>query len=472
MALTYNTPPANEVYAMDSNGMGHIEIKFTETTTGTASVVLKNTETNAVIPVTLTKNGNNYTANLTLPKGLYEYYFVDSLVTNNTPTKYNLGVGYVFVIVGHSLASSNGEQHATDSRVRIYNNYQAHVDADWKTLAKYSGGTYRKATDIYAAAAAVAGNVSNLYDGFQVGPWSKMADLIATRDNCPVAIINTAMGGSSVKMWADEAAQRPFVHGFAASIAGVEDYNLYNSGIPYFHFENVLKTFGKRTGVSAVLVQHGENDDASDSVKMNELIGNYKTIIDTARNNSGLFRMPFVIAKSAWLTESAISIQNKLQAIDSVTATNDFTHFGIDTHTLPQTLRGQPNNAGDGHWNPAGSQEVGRMWAERLTANFLLTINNGVSTLKVKPPEGEPITEPPEEVVETGNSNTTTMAILAKLNWTAAAIIAAVVGGIFFGLRYFKVFKKITNAIIFIGSLIVGFTYLTINYFVNQKRQV
>lgn len=469
MALTYNTPPANEVYAMDSDGKGHIEIKFTETSTGTVSIVLKNTVTQEVIPVTLTKNVNEYTANLTLPKGWYEYHFVDSLVTNNTPTKYNFEVGYVFVIVGHSLASQNGEQHTSDARVRIYDNYQARVDADWKTVAKYSGGSYRKATDIYAAA--VAGNVPNLYDAYQVGPWAKMAELIAIRDNAPVAIINTAMGGSSMKMWADEAAQRPFVHGFGVTVAGVEDYNLYNSGIPYFHFENVLKTFGKRTGVSAVLVQHGENDDASDTIKTNELIGYYKTVIETARNNSALFRLPFVIAKSAWLTESNIAINNKLSTIDAVVSTVDFTHFGIDTHSLPQTLRGQPNNAGDGHWNPAGSIEVGRMWAERLTANFLLTINNGVSTLPVKAPDGETITKPGVEV-DAGNSESSLLAQFGKLNWTAAAIITFLIGGIIFGLRYFKLFRKITNAFIVIGSLIAGVIYLGINYFVNQKRKV
>jgi hypothetical protein len=453
---------------MDTNGLGRIVINFAETSTGTVGLILKNLTTNVTIPVILTKNVNNYSVSLSLPKGRYEYYFTDSLVVNNNPIKYHFSVGYVFVIVGHSLASGNGTQHATDDRVYIFDGYQAKIDSDWKNTAKYTGGTYKNPDDIYAAA--LASNQPDLYDSHQVGPWSRMAQLIAQRDDVTVAIINTAMGGSSVEMWADEAAQRPFKHGFASTVSGVEDYNLYNSGIPYFHFENVLKTFGKKTGVTAVLVQHGENDMLKSPATLGAF---YKTFIDTARTALGDARLPFVIAKSAWLVNSAPHftqdvINNTLASVDEALRITDFTHVGVDTHLLPQTLRGQPNNAGDGHWNPAGSIEVGRMWAERLTANFLLTINNGVSTL-VKLPEVEPVVTQP---VEPGNSQSTLLNAFAKLNWTAATIISLLIGGTIFALRYFKIFRKITNIIIVIGSLIAGVIFLSINYFVNQKRQV
>lgn len=471
MALTFLPHPANEVYAMDLQGNGHINIDFIETSTGTVGMVLINTKNNVTIPLTLAKVGNNYTANLTLPKGDYKYGFMDSLVTNVTQTFYYFSVGIVIVVTGHSLAQSNGEQHATDDRVRIYTDYTARLESAWKDIAKYSGGSYRNPNDIYAAA--VATNSNGLYDNFQVGPWARMAQLIAVRDDVTVAIINTAMGGSSVEMWADEAMERPFKHSFAQSVVGVEDYNLYNSGIPFSHFQNVLKTFGKRTGVTAVIVQHGENDMGKNPSHLGKF---YQEFIAKAREGSGMAKLPFVIAKSAWLLNSSPettqnSIDNTLAGVDEALRITNYTYFGIDTHLLPQSLRGQPNNAGDGHWNPEGSKEVGRMWAEKLTPAFLSQINNGISTLPNPTPTviGEVITVP-------GNTQVPEVPVtspLSKLNWVATGIIVSILAGILFLLKMFtkiKLFRKLSNIVLIVLSIGLGGIYLGVNYFTNKKR--
>lgn len=378
MALTYLSPPSNEVYAIDlatELSQREIKINFTETSTGTVGITLKNIATNAIIPVSLTKTGNDYSATMKLPAGNFEYFFTDSLTVNANPTKYNFSVGYVFVIVSHSLGNTNGEQHCTDNRVFIYNDYQAHEDADWKNLAKYTGGSYRNPKTIYDAK--VLANVSDLYN-YQVGPWSRLGQLLAVRDSMPVAFINCGMGGSSVEMWADEAANRPFEHGFAGG-----GYNLYNSGFPYIHFENVMKTFVKRNGITAILFQHGENDMFKDPVKLGFL---YKTVIDTVRTRAEMYGVPFVISKSAWLLNSSPSttqdsINQTIQSVDEALKITEYSYLGPDLHLMPQSFRGQPNNANDGHWNPDGSKEAARLWAETLTKAFLQTINNGKSTL-------------------------------------------------------------------------------------------
>lgn len=468
MALTYIVPPANEVYAMDLQGNGHINIDFVETSTGTVGMILIDKKSNANISVTLSKVGTAYNANLVLPKGEYKYAFTDSLVTNGTPTYYHFEVGYVFVIVGHSLASSNGEQLATDDRVRIYTDYQARVQSIWKDITKYSSGSYRNPDDIYNAA--VSANDIALYDHYQVGPWSRMAQLMAVRDDVNVAIINTAMGGSSAEMWADEAMERPFKHSFGSTVSGVEDFNLYNSGIPFFHLLNVLKTIGKRTGVTAVIIQHGENDMGKSPSRLGRF---YQEIINKAREGSGMTKLPFVLAKSAWLLNSfegatQANIDNTLAAVDEAIKTTDFTFFGIDTHLIPQSLRGQPNNAGDGHWNPDGSKEVGRLWAEKLTPAFLTQINTGVSTLTV--------TLPGATTISPGNSQVpavTVASALSKLNWVASGIIVAVLAGLLFLLKMFTkipLFRKLSNIVLIVLSIGLGGIYLGINYFTNKKR--
>ena len=466
MALTFVPHPANEVYAMDSNGNGHITITFTETSTGTVGMVLINTKSGVTIPVTLTRVGNLYTATLTLPKGDYKYNFTDSAKIDVLPNYYFFSVGLVFVIVGHSLASQNGEQHATDHRVRIYSNYQAFQESSWKDVQKYSGGSYRNPDDIYNEA--VANKSGDLYDKYQVGPWSRMAQLIAIRDDVTVAIINTAMGGSSVQMWADEAMARPFTHGFASPDPNNPTYNLYNSGIPFFHLQNVLNVFGKNNGVTAVLVQHGENDmDKTPSV-----LGKfYQEFINKAREGSGMTKLPFVIAKSAWLLNSypkatQLNIDNTLASVDEALKITDYSYLGIDTHLLPQNFRGQPNLPADGHWNPEGSKEVGRMWAEKLVPTFLAEINKNSSTFVKPVPVVEKDLIAPKEPATLSDK-------IKSLNWVAMGIIMAVVGGVLFLLKFLfrlPVFRRIANVILVLFSIGLGGIYLGFNYFVNKNR--
>lgn len=466
MAFTYVAPPDNLIYDLRSK----ITIEFTDTTEGTVSIVLSDLgDKNKTFEVPLEKNGNNYKAVLSLPKGRYEYYFTNSSVTNvTTPSNYRFRVGYVFVIVGHSLASDNGEKWCADNRVAIVDGYQAKVDSDWKNEAKYVGQSYVTPSSIWATKSALP--VADQYP-YTIGPWSRMAELIATRDDIDVAIVNTAMGGSSVQMWADEAVARPFLHGFASPDPNVPTYNLYNSGIPYFHFQNVLKHIVKNTGVTAVLVQHGENDMLKDPLVVGTF---YKELIEKARNDSGMTGLPFVIAKSAWLEGSqpqitAVEVNKTLASVDEALRITNFTYLGPDTHAFPQSLRGQPNKADDGHWNPDGSKEAGRLWSEVLTSAFIETINNGISTLKhhtndpVDLGNSGRIVEPPApQPVSFGLSNYVT------------AVTVALGAFLFFSfLKLFKLLglKKVATITIGFFAILIGGVYLAYDYFFKSKTQ-
>jgi len=461
MALTFISHPSNEVYAIDPDGNGHINIEFTQTSTGTVGMVLIDLKTNVTIPVRLSKVGNNYTANLTLPKGNYKYGFTDSEV-NDIMTYYTFSVGLVFVITGHSLAQPNGEQHANDNRVWIYANYTAFLEHTWKDISSYSGGSYRNPSDIYAEV--VAENKPDLYDLHQVGPWSRMAQLIAVRDDIPVAIINCAMGGSSVQMWADEAMERPFTHGFGSPDPNHPTYNLYNSGIPFFHLQNVLKVFGARNGVTAVLVQHGEND----MKKAPETLGKfYQEFISKAREGSGMAKLPFVLAKSAWLLNppdiTQADIDDTLAAVDVAIRITGNTYFGADFHLMPQSLRGQPNKPDDGHWNPEGAKEAGRIWAERLTPSFLAEINKSskVNTLQnnTNKIDNSPSLAP----------------LLKSINWVATGMVVAFM---FLFLWLLKMvfqlpfLRKIASWTLVFVSVCLGGFYFGFNYFVLKKRSL
>jgi Carbohydrate esterase, sialic acid-specific acetylesterase len=460
---TPNTPPANEVYAMDYEGKGHINIAYTSPNAGVVKVVLVNLKTPTVqIPVELTKSGNDYSAQLHLPKGEYEYYFTDTSVTNITQTKYNFSVGLVFVIAGHSLGSSNGEKWGTSNKVRLVEGYEA-LTANppaWRDETKYKGQTYFTAKEIYTQKLALPN--ANDYD-LGIGAWTTMAEKIALRDDVTVAIINCAMGGSSVEMWADEAMSRPFVHGFGSPDPNNPTTNLYNSGIPYFHFENVLKHIGKRTGVTAVLVQHGENDMQKPKAK---LAGFYKEFIEKARTASGLTKVPFVLAKSAWLlggNTTQAAIDETLASVDEAIKITPQTFVGIDTHLLAQSFRGQPNNPNDGHWNQEGSKEVGKMWADKLTPAFLQEINLA-SKSPVAPTT--PVSPLPIEIVAQ---------TVEKVQYDNVLGIAIALGTmvLMFFIREKKktgFFRKLSLLGIGVIGLGTAIFYHVINYFKNKKN--
>lgn len=380
--LTYAQPPQNIVYNADEAGLGHLTIKFTATGKNVKFDLL-NTKTNVKIPVTLPTEKTEFVVKLDLPKGEYKYTIskeADPLISNfqSPDIVTSFSVGKVIAIVGHSLATSNGEKWVTDTRVRIVEDYEAKIEGKWRDETKYKGQRYRTCPEIWADGQLLPAGERV---GMETGIWAIVAQKIAEQEDCTVAIINTAMGGSSVKMWADEAMNRPFNHGFGATVSGVDDQNLYNSGIPYFHLENVLKYIVNTTGISAVFVQHGENDMSTDSVTLAKY---YREVITTARTASKMPNLPFVLAKSAWLlNESKGDTQAKINAVlgsvDIVLKDVPNTFLGPDTHLIAQSFRGL-NGGDDGHFNADGGKEVARLWTAVLTKAFIQSLEKAQSS--------------------------------------------------------------------------------------------
>lgn len=372
--ITHTPPPQHTVYNSNGQGISQFAVNF-KATGKNPKFVLINTKTEVVIPVVLPDNTTDFVVKLDLPKGEYKYTISEdeTVVAGSganlqppTPLEVFFSVGKVVVIMGHSMAANNGERWVTDTRVRIVEDYEAKLQGKWRDETKYIGQRYRTCPEIWEENK----NTTRAKE-YEIGIWAILAQRIVEQENCNVAIVNTSMGGSSVKMWADEAMNRPFNHGFGATVQGVEDQNLYNSGIPYFHLENVLKHIVNTTGVSCVLVQHGENDMSTDSKTLAKY---YQEVIETARKASNLPELPFVLAKSAWLLNldkghTQSMIDNVLGAIDVVLKDVPNTYLGPVTNLTPMSLR-QLNSVDDEHWNSEGGKEVARLWSLVLTKAF------------------------------------------------------------------------------------------------------
>lgn len=446
--ITFNQPPQNTVYNSNYAGIGKFAVEFTATGKN-VKFVLVNTKTNLSIPVNLPTNGTDFVVKLDLPKGEYKYTITEdpdpylSNVQAPLPIEVLFSVGKVFVVVGHSMANNNGEKWVTDTRVKIVEDYEAKIEGKWREETKYKGQRYRNCQEIWNDKK----NTPSASE-YEKGIWAILAQKIAEQEDCNVAIINTAMGGSSVKMWADEAMNRPFNHGFGAKVPGVEDQNLYNSGIPYFHLQNVLKHIVSSTGVSAVLVLHGENDMNTDSVTLAKY---YQEVIETARKASNMPELPFVLAKSAWLLNlerghTQEKINKVLGAVDLVLKDVPNTYLGPVTNLLNMTFR-----VPDEHWNSDGGKEVARLWSLILTKAFLEGLNK-------KPIVAEKIVRNP--IVTASNE--------VKNDKYKFPLIASLIALVFTIILKLGGVKIPTYLIVILGGSVFGGSYL-VEYLLRKR---
>jgi hypothetical protein len=92
-------------------------------------------------------------------------------------------------------------------------------------------------------------------------------------------------GGSTLQQWELSAKNQPFVGTFVDS----------SRRIPIIKFLNVLKYIVPQTGIKAVLSIHGDNDvDLTNSA--DGIAQHYRVIIDTARKESGISNLQFILA--------------------------------------------------------------------------------------------------------------------------------------------------------------------------------
>jgi hypothetical protein len=182
--------------------------------------------------------------------------------------------------------------------------------------------------------------------------------------------------------------------------------------------------------------------------------------------------LPVVIAKSAWLLDEDTtqkSIDDTLASVDEALKIINYSHVGPDTHLIPQSLRGQPNNPEDEHFNPDGAKEVARMWADLLTETFIERINNGLST--ITPEKGIDDEEP---ILGNGTGTGVTTFSFGISNYITAASIAVGAFLIFLGLKLFKFkfIRKVGTGLLIVLGLLSGAVYLTYDYFVKSKKPV
>ncbi len=214
-----------------------------------------------------------------------------------------VGVGEVFLIVGHSNAAGGPDDGlaAQDNRVVSLNqnaipdfeeNYNPTADPDFLPT-----------------------EFSPLTAGHGIAPfgghpflWGRFGDLIVEEFGVPVALYSAAFGGSNMEHTALSTTGQYFQHGFIKS----------SIRMPYINIENTLFHLAPKTGVRAVLSAHGVNDVSSSE---SQFYNNHKAVIDFSRLTAEFKDLTWMVAESCYNNEvynHIASAQRNLAQLDNV----------------------------------------------------------------------------------------------------------------------------------------------------------
>ena len=304
-------------------------------------------------------NGGAFSGSITAQAGWYDL----EVCAKNKNKKLaqtkleRVGIGEVFVIVGHSVAQG-GEinlEGATDDRVSTvavneksdeFNNYYLKT-GDMKYLPE----------PVFVHAST---NIAPAPFGHNTYFWSKFAENVAKKNNVPVLFYNAAFGGTSLEHWSKSSQNIQFEHGFVKS----------KIRMPYINLYNTLKKYIPVTGVRALLADQGQNDNGRKSE--DSVLTDYKIFMKQARTDLGYDQLTVVVNRQT--PSNALWIRNVQERM--LKEANTFKGPDYDKDL-------QKEDKYDGiHLSKSGLEKAAVLWADALTPEFFSTVKPWLPSFK------------------------------------------------------------------------------------------
>ena len=257
-----------------------------------------------------------------------------------------VGVGEVFLVVGHSIA--HGGQinlpGAEDDRVSTI----ALPAGDMESQRRYKfTGDPRFLPE--AVGRHFDSNVQPAPAGNGTYFWATFAEHVARTQNVPVLLLNAAFGGTNLEHWAKSARGEPFEHPFVIS----------SVRMPYIRLEHALTKYCSVTGLRAIIADHGQNDwPEKDEEK---ILANYKAWIDQARLDTGFPNLAVVVNRQS--PPDGFGQIRRIQ--DRMIKEYPYCFPGADYDTLAKE-----DTTDKVHLSEAGAIKAARLWADALNADF------------------------------------------------------------------------------------------------------
>jgi len=270
-------------------------------------------------------------------------------VASPTATVERVGVGEVFVVVGHSVAhgGSINLPGANDDRVSTI----ALPAGDMESQRRY-----KMTGDSSFLPDAVGRHFDSDVQPAPAGNgtyfWAAFAEHVAKAQNVPVLLLNAAFGGTSLEHWAKSARGESFEHPFVNS----------SIRMPYVRLEHALTKYCAVTGLRAILADQGQNDwPEKDEEKV---FANYRAWIDQARKNPGFTRLAVVINR-----QSPPGGFGQIRPVqERMIAEHPDCFPGPDYDTLAKE-----DTTDRIHLSASGATKAARLWADALNAEFFRT---------------------------------------------------------------------------------------------------
>ena len=289
----------------------------------------------------------SYRAKLTVPAGWYTLEVRARGNANSAiATVERVGVGEVFVVVGHSVAHGGAINlpGAEDDRVSTI----ALPAGDMESQRRYKFmGDVRLLPDAvgrhfdYDVQPAPAGHGTYF--------WAAFAEHVVKNQNVPVLLLNAAFGGTSLEHWAKSARGQQFEHPFVTS----------SIRMPYVRLEHALTKYCAVTGLRAILADQGQNDwPEKDEDK---IVANYKTWIEQARKDAGFPELAVVVNRQS--PPDGFGQIRRVQ--ERIIKEHPHCFPGADYDTL-----GKEDTVDKVHLSESGARKAARLWADALNAAF------------------------------------------------------------------------------------------------------
>jgi hypothetical protein len=304
---------------------------------------------------------------------------LNNQVVGTTVIITKVGVGEVFLIVGHSNASggSSPSVGATSDLVSSIN--WVNTDPNWLNY-----------WDSANPALLPPLQFSQLCTNCGIAPgsgmpwfWGQLGDSLVEATQVPILFYSAAFGGSNMVQTYKAAYDIPFSHSFI-------NYSLRH---PYINTKNALQKYIPYTGVRAILSAHGINDRDEPFLATNDPQNPdfgyaYAKVIDKTRQDLGHPNLAWMVATSCWYNGiwKVDSVKTLLQVQDSLITNKPHVFRGGNLNLINNTGRT------DGvHFNQLGQSQAAKRWKEAImtqnqpsgTPNF---INNSDPLLVTNPP--------------------------------------------------------------------------------------
>lgn len=289
-------------------------------------------------------------------------------VVGNVAVVEKVGVGEVFLIVGHSNAQGdNGLTWPAESdrvvSMDIYSvpdfSLRYHPTADPEILPK----DYTPLT---------AGRGISPFVG-DAWFWGRFGDHVVQQLGVPVLLYSAAFGGSNMEHTAMSARGEQFDHGFIR----------WELRMPYINIENTLFHLVPKTGIRAILSAHGVNDAGDPNngeYEGNKFYNNHKFVIDFSRQQQKLQNLTWMVAKACYrgggVLQYLADAQERLIQLDNV-------FRGADLNSI-----GDEGRSDRLHFNEVGMALAAERWRDAVTQPDFLTSSSPIMPDRPEKPEG------------------------------------------------------------------------------------